>query len=533
MGPGFFIGDGAMLLLAAIAGVWAKRPGGVRTLALICGAVAVFATVSYGVDVVQQSGAVAPPRSRWMRSRTTSRTARSSSFSSIPHARTAPRRRGGWPSCRWGDTRVVATPVELPQFASQFLSETGLRAIVTSDFAKLKTALGYTAYPFGAVLVDGRERAAITKFDGDEPESTLRRLGLAELTPPFVIRFRRKPEGEHMRTFVILIAFSLAAFGQRHKAPDEVDAEKPEGKLLQQVMQESDPAKKIALLEQFAGEYPEGGADPVGAGAGAGLLREGQSAGPDHRGRRQAAGGRSGRSGGRAAGAQGRGDEEGPRAGQEVLRCRHSATRARWPRRRSPRRRTQVDAWKQEVEYAKQVAQYADYALFRAAMESRDPEGDDRTGRGAAGSAVPDSEYTGKVARSRCSWPTGRPARTTRRSRWRRRSLATDQTNEDMLLVVADNYLQQKKEPEKVHAYSAKIVEIMATKPKPEGTSDADWAARKNLVTGLAHYMSGKLYSDENKHAQADQELRKALPLVESNPALKPETLFLLGLVEL
>ena len=65
-----------------------------------------------------------------------------------------------------------------------------------------------------------------------------------------------------------------------------------------------------------------------------------------------------------------------------------------------------------------------------------------------------------------------------------------------MLLVVADSYLQQKKEPEKVHAYSAKIVEIMSAKPKPEGASDADWTARKNLVTGLAHYMSGKLYSD-------------------------------------
>jgi hypothetical protein len=42
--------------------------------------------------------------------------------------------------------------------------------------------------------------------------------------------------------------------------------------------------------------------------------------------------------------------------------------------------------------------------------------------------------------------------------------------------------------------------------------------------------MNGKQYSVENKHAQADQELRKALPLVETNPALKPETLFLLGL---
>ena len=64
-----------------------------------------------------------------------------------------------------------------------------------------------------------------------------------------------------------------------------------------------------------------------------------------------------------------------------------------------------------------------------------------------------------------------------------------------MLLVLANQYLEQKKEPEKVHTYSAKIVQIMGQKPKPEGVADADWTARKNLITGLAHYMSGKLYS--------------------------------------
>src|ERR1044071_4253178 len=98
-----------------------------------------------------------------------------------------------------------------------------------------------------------------------------------------------------------------------------------------------------------------------------------------------------------------------------------------------------------------------------------------------------------------------------------------------MLLVVADNYLQSKKEPEKVHTYSAKIVEVMGAKPKPEGVSDADWNARKGLVTGLAHYMSGKLYYNETRSPQADQELRAALPLVESNPNIKPEVLYLLG----
>ncbi|HTS61821.1 MAG TPA: hypothetical protein VMH28_07335 [Candidatus Acidoferrales bacterium] len=41
--------------------------------------------------------------------------------------------------------------------------------------------------------------------------------------------------------------------------------------------------------------------------------------------------------------------------------------------------------------------------------------------------------------------------------------------------------------------------------------------------------MNGKLYYTENNFARADTELRSALPLVESNAAIKPEVLFLLG----
>ena len=81
-----------------------------------------------------------------------------------------------------------------------------------------------------------------------------------------------------------------------------------------------------------------------------------------------------------------------------------------------------------------------------------------------------------------------------------------------MLLVVADNYVQTKKDPEKIHAYSAKAVEIWPAKPKPEGVSDADWTARQNQIAGYAHYLNGKQYAIENKQAQADQEFRKALP---------------------
>src|SRR5262245_31500485 len=60
VGPGFFIGDGAMVALAVAAGIWSKRSEGLRLAALIVGAVTVFALVSYGVEVARHSGARAP-----------------------------------------------------------------------------------------------------------------------------------------------------------------------------------------------------------------------------------------------------------------------------------------------------------------------------------------------------------------------------------------------------------------------------------------------------------------------------------------
>ena len=74
---------------------------------------------------------------------------------------------------------MVAVPVEQPQFADQFLNETGLHAVVTTDFPLLKNVFSYTSYPFGVALEDGRETAPLTKFEDPEPVATLRQLGFA------------------------------------------------------------------------------------------------------------------------------------------------------------------------------------------------------------------------------------------------------------------------------------------------------------------------------------------------------------------
>ena len=180
VGPGFFIGDGIMLLLALCAGIWSKRPESLRSAVLILGAVVVFAAVSYGVETARQTGTRAPDTI--MVAGKPYSLAHGKVFLYFfnpicPHCADAARRMS---KLQWGGTRIVGVPVDLEQFAPQFLQETGLPGVITSDFPKLGPLFSYTTYPYGVALENGHETAAVTQFEGAEPEATLRRLGFAK-----------------------------------------------------------------------------------------------------------------------------------------------------------------------------------------------------------------------------------------------------------------------------------------------------------------------------------------------------------------
>src|ERR1017187_1230650 len=177
VGPQFFLGDLAMLGLALVAGVWSKPSGILRTMVVIAGAVVVFALVSYGVNEVRQSGTKAP--ASILVDGQAYNLAHGKYFlfffnPACTHCFDSARRMS---KLEWGQTRVVAVPVEMPQYAPQFLTDTGLKAVVTPDFELLKRTFGYTAYPFGVALDNGREKTPVLRFDETEPAATLRRLG--------------------------------------------------------------------------------------------------------------------------------------------------------------------------------------------------------------------------------------------------------------------------------------------------------------------------------------------------------------------
>ena len=166
-----------MLVAAAIASVWARRSEGFRAAVLILGAVTVFAVVSYGVEIVRHRGAAVPE---------------SITVDGRPHEIGKGKVLVYFfnPACThcfevakrmstlaWNEAQVVAVPVESPLSAPTFLADTGLKAVWTSDFEKLREPLGYHAYPYAVLLVDGRQKLAMGQFEGDEPTATLRRLG--------------------------------------------------------------------------------------------------------------------------------------------------------------------------------------------------------------------------------------------------------------------------------------------------------------------------------------------------------------------
>jgi hypothetical protein len=49
---------------------------------------------------------------------------------------------------------------------------------ISTDLQKLKQVFPYTAVPAGVALEHGRQKAALVKFEGDEPGATLKQLGL-------------------------------------------------------------------------------------------------------------------------------------------------------------------------------------------------------------------------------------------------------------------------------------------------------------------------------------------------------------------
>ena len=180
VGPGFFVGDTIMLLVAVLAGVWARRSESLRSAVIILGAVAVFAGVSFGVTYARQSGLQAPDSITVDGQPYSLQHGKVFLYFFDPECSHCFAAAKNMSKFTWKGAKVIAVPTAQPRFAQGFLQDTNLKAGVSNDLEFLRRTFSFVAGPYGVALENGRQKQAFINFDDNEPKESLKKLGFIE-----------------------------------------------------------------------------------------------------------------------------------------------------------------------------------------------------------------------------------------------------------------------------------------------------------------------------------------------------------------
>jgi tetratricopeptide (TPR) repeat protein len=187
-----------------------------------------------------------------------------------------------------------------------------------------------------------------------------------------------------------------------------------------------------------------------------------------------------------------------------------------------PRPADDAQTWKKRVEIARSLAGAGpeEYVLYKKAFDGANPREKiellDELER-----KYPQSQYSKEALLMR--FLAYRQIGDTKKAfHTGEKILESDQTHEDVLFLVTDALYRQGAESKRVLAYSNALIELMRSKPKPAGVSDASWLRQRNTLTGAAYSMIGGVHLNQEQYGPADKALRQALPLLQG-PGLEQQ----------
>jgi tetratricopeptide (TPR) repeat protein len=187
---------------------------------------------------------------------------------------------------------------------------------------------------------------------------------------------------------------------------------------------------------------------------------------------------------------------------------------------------TQVEYWTQQQDYAKQVITRCEYSLFHSALETADPKL--KVGFGDALVELnPESQYLAQVLPHYIFglMQAGRSADALAISE---KTIARDQSNDDVIWFVADHY-KTAKQYDKAASYAAMLIAAVQAKTAPAGMDAAAWDKAKAAKLARGYVLAGDTAYELKKYAEADKSLRAALPLAQGNNELLGQIYFYLG----
>lgn len=107
--------------------------------------------------------------------------------------------------------------------------------------------------------------------------------------------------------------------------------------------------------------------------------------------------------------------------------------------------------------------------------------------------------------------------------------LAKDPNNVGMLLLLSDYYCDKADQVDKAGTYAKKVISILDTAQKPEGTTEEQWTQQKALQKGLALSSLGQVNIEKKDNAQAVENLKAAAPLVKADDGSYARNQYRLG----
>lgn len=330
--------------------------------------------------------------------------------------------------------------------------------------------------------------------------------------------------------FAFLAAALLAAPLQAQQARFQIDAQTPEGLLLQMAGSESDEAKKIELYQEFLQKYPNHAGkvyalnqvlplwlkakahDKVIDGA-----KEVLAAEPDNA----------------------------PAAYNALQACEEqknascivewaNATIAAAKKKiesKAPEDETEAETWKSEVDFARQVTTRAEYSFYAGALQSADPQSIVTLAEGLM-QANPKSQYMGQTA-GRGFVALLQMKDLKKALEFAENAAAQGFANEDMLLFAADTHLSSTKDFDKAADYAGQLVSMLPEKAAPEGMAEADWATKKKNTLARGYWIAGIALGTREKWAECEKMLSEGLQTIRASAAandLLPGAHFYLGL---
>ena len=191
----------------------------------------------------------------------------------------------------------------------------------------------------------------------------------------------------------------------------------------------------------------------------------------------------------------------------------------------APRGDTEKEDWANQVAYAKQVQLYSEYALYAAAIQASPEVAVDLMATLEQENAKSKYLDQGYGLYLRMLHETRADAKIPEVAE---QALQNFPNNEDALMALADDALVHQ-QSDRALAYAKRVLAALSQHQTPEDMPAADWEHKRNTELGHAYWIAGVIQGEKTLYADANRNLRSALPLISGNQAMLGPALFYLG----